>query len=97
MLEAAVVEVLDDSASDLCVGTLWLSPDLVLIVTATGFAELCRLVHRRLAELVDEADRHHEDWRTSRAILRYRGIPLMFVDTGRSPPPSAPSRQPAHS
>ena len=97
MREAAVVEVRDDGASDLCVGTLWLTPDLVLIVTAAEFAELCRLIHVRLAELVDEADRHHEDWHTSRRLLRYRGMPLQFVDTGRSPPAAPTTEQPIHS
>lgn len=85
MRDAAVVEVVEDAASDLCIGTLWLTPDLVLIVTAGGFAELCRLVRERLTELLDEADRHHEDWRTSVRLLRYRDRPLRFVDRARTP------------
>lgn len=86
MREAAVVEVVEDAASDLCIGSLWLTPDYVLIVTAHGFAELCELVRMRLAEVVDEADRRHEEWRTSPRLMRYRDRPLRFVDAGHHLP-----------
>lgn len=80
----ATVEVLRDTASDTCLGVLWLSPGHVLIVAAGGFAELCLLMEARLGAVLDEIDRHHEDWPSTRGLLRFRRIPLRYLEIDRT-------------